>query len=910
MKIDCPHCRKSISITHPKAGRFKPRCSGCGKPFGLQIDDSVPPKVRVGRLAVKAAASQTVAVARRSVTVPSTDATIDEETAGGVAVDETIDSAAGDANLDQTMPSRMVPAVSAAGEPTVDSATGLSGGPGVDDAMPARLGGFRLTRPLGAGAMGAVYLARQMSLDRDVAIKVIRGRWAQNPTTLARFIREAYAAAKLSHHNVVGVHDFGQDGGTHYFAMECLTGGSLADRLKQSGPMRPRAAATAIVQAARGLAHAHAAGMVHRDIKPANLLIGPGGIVKVADLGLVKAPDVADEPIGVVEQTVGVQGGSTATAMGSTMGTPAYMPPEQADDAAGVDHRADIYSLGCTMYALMAGRSPFAGSTTTQTLAAHRSGPVPDLAKTVPAAGPELASIVTRCLQKSPDDRYRSLAEMINDLQRYLGGGEVATTAVTAKQNEELQQQSRRFADEPLAKLRVPVAAAGIGAAVVLTLVLLATAPVWAVMPFAALPGGIVWTLAIAATGGRNTLATHARSWLLTRPARWWLTTVVGGVLVVAGLFITSTWLPAVIGLTIGSAAGAGYAAGLLVQVHRRRDPVLAEINKTLRSVRLSGAGEDAVRQSIVDAAGRDWEELYETLFGYEEMIEARTTRLAAGEARTRRRFWTWRDRPIESLRRAGREQKAEADEAKLCDVERRGLEASGVSPADARRQARQVAAAWMAQSEEFGRVESSATDLAIAAAAKRERIKAMMAEARSGKYRPTHSGPPAVVRWLLGGQIRFVLAASLAVVFGLWLQHNGLTDRDRLQSMGQAATRAATAAARQAQSGGVSGVALDKITTDPAMAIGQLQPLDWPLIGPLVSHFGTGAAALMLGVLSLAGGWRISLVAIPAAALGVAGPSLGVPDFGPPGLLAGVLAVVIGWVGAWCVRDRRPVAY
>ncbi|MEZ6108725.1 MAG: serine/threonine-protein kinase [Pirellulaceae bacterium] len=158
-----------------------------------------------------------------------------------------------------------------------------------------RLGGYRLLKELGRGGMGSVYLAKQLSLGRRVAIKTIRGKWASNPRAIARFIREAYAAAQLVHHNVVQIYDLDQDNGTNFFSMELVTGGSLDDVIKKEGKLEPRRAATLLLQAARGLKFAHDHGMVHRDVKPANLMINSEGLVKVADLGLVKTPGMGHE---------------------------------------------------------------------------------------------------------------------------------------------------------------------------------------------------------------------------------------------------------------------------------------------------------------------------------------------------------------------------------------------------------------------------------------------------------------------------------------------------------------------------------------------------------------------------------------------------------------------------------------
>src|SRR5262249_2066622 len=150
--------------------------------------------------------------------------------------------------------------------------------------------GYRIERELGRGGMGAVYLALQLSLDRPVALKVMSKRWAHDPVFVARFTREAYAAAQLSHPNIVQIPDIGEVDGARFFSMEYVRGQSLAEVLRKNGKLDPETAVGYVLQAARGLKHAHSRGMIHRDIKPDNLLLDEQGLVKVADLGLVKTP--------------------------------------------------------------------------------------------------------------------------------------------------------------------------------------------------------------------------------------------------------------------------------------------------------------------------------------------------------------------------------------------------------------------------------------------------------------------------------------------------------------------------------------------------------------------------------------------------------------------------------------------
>lgn len=287
----------------------------------------------------------------------------------------------------------------------------------------ARLGGYQIIKELGVGGMGSVYLARQLSLDRPCALKTIQAQWASNPRVIARFIREAYAAAQLTHHNVVQIYDLGQDGGTNFFSMELVQGGSLEDQLKNKGKLAPKLAATLILQAARGLKFAHDHGMVHRDIKPANLMLTSDGFLKIADLGLVKTQS-ADESItendADTQKLMLASARSQVTMQGASMGTPAYMAPEQAMDATNVDKRADIYSLGCTFYALLTGKPPFEGKTVLEVLSKHKMEKIVRPEMVVTGLPKALGDIIEKMTEKKIEDRYQDMDELINDLEVFL----------------------------------------------------------------------------------------------------------------------------------------------------------------------------------------------------------------------------------------------------------------------------------------------------------------------------------------------------------------------------------------------------------------------------------------------------------------------------------------------------------
>ena len=271
------------------------------------------------------------------------------------------------------------------------------------------LGSYKILDQIGRGGMGTVYLAEHTSLRRKVAVKVLAGQQATTDEATTQFYREAQAAAALDHPNIVKVYDIGRFGSTHYIAMEYVDGQTLA-QLLAAGPVPFEAAADYAAQAAAGLQAAGDRGFVHRDIKPENLIVDRAGTLKILDLGLAHAID-----------------GDRATPdTGSVQGTPDYIAPEQALNGP-VDTRTDIYSLGVTLYALLTGRPPFAG-TTSQKLLQHQLNAAPpfgDLPTRPPA---ELERVVAKMMAKRPVDRYQQPADVIDALAPWLSPSALAAT--------------------------------------------------------------------------------------------------------------------------------------------------------------------------------------------------------------------------------------------------------------------------------------------------------------------------------------------------------------------------------------------------------------------------------------------------------------------------------------------------
>lgn len=281
------------------------------------------------------------------------------------------------------------------------------------EAIPGtRLDHFEVGARLGQGGMGAVYEGWDTSLDRPVAIKMLRDDVTTSRTQEDRFLREARAQAKLNHPNVVHIYYIGRrparDGGSEgslYFAMERIDGESLEDVVERGQRLDPEAARQYMIQVARGLRAAARAGIIHRDVKPSNLMLDSDGFVKIADFGLAK-------PLGQDAEI---------TQDGALVGSPLYMSPEQARNEA-LDHRSDMYSLGATFFHLLTGRPPFEGGTALAVIAQHLQDAPPKVRERSPEVPEKLAAVIDRLLSKKPKDRFPSYDALIEALEQAAPG--------------------------------------------------------------------------------------------------------------------------------------------------------------------------------------------------------------------------------------------------------------------------------------------------------------------------------------------------------------------------------------------------------------------------------------------------------------------------------------------------------
>ena len=330
---------------------------------------------------------------------------------------------------------------------------------------------YTLVEPLGDGGMAEVYLARDNSLGREVALKVLRERYADDEEFVERFRREAISAAALNHPNVVQVYDRGRtEDGAFYMAMEYVPGGTLKERMKAEGSLAPREAAEIASQVADALAVAHDRGIVHRDVKPQNVLLAASGEAKVSDFGIARAAST-----------------ETMTQTDAVLGTLAYMSPEQVRGER-VGPASDLYSLGVVLYEMLTGNLPYRGDDPIATAMKHLDEEPPHPRETNPAVPEELDALVVRLLAKAPGDRYAGAASLSEDLRRIRDGLPPLATGIGDTATRQLPRDTPEGGPAPAqpgARRSDPPSGPGRGRSLVVPLV--------ALLVGVALIGGLAW---------------------------------------------------------------------------------------------------------------------------------------------------------------------------------------------------------------------------------------------------------------------------------------------------------------------------------------------------------------------------------------------------------------------------------
>ncbi|MCC7334305.1 MAG: serine/threonine protein kinase [Pirellulaceae bacterium] len=945
LRIKCPHCEHALQIQSPKVGRFKPTCSGCKQPFVLVIDEHdgqtrartgkpKPPVHDSTRLDTSPAESvetdSPAAVTKPALdgeqTLPfgslGTQATqgleekppIKEQATTGFS----FDTVAAKTNKvleghDPSSPilvgSQAKTAVASQVPAGASKATSGSGAEASSSLVPSgRLGGYRIVRALGSGGMGAVFLAKQLSLDRNVALKTIQARWASNPRAIARFVREAYAAAQLTHHNVAQIYDLGQDHDTNFFSMELVDGGSLDELLTKHKHLPPQRAAALIVQAARGLQFAHDHGMVHRDIKPANMMLTKEGVLKICDLGLVKTPDYveSDATNDADKNVLLASARSQVTGMGSTMGTPAYMAPEQAQDAASVDHRADIYALGCTFFALLTGKPPFSEGTALEIISKKATESIPREPLAMHDVPNELAAIVERMTATKPDQRYQSLSDCIHDLEAYIAGLEPSASGVPSSQHvDRLEAVVEQLTAAGLSKMHAllpPIYLLAVG--------LLFVMGVWlswkvglSVLLFGLLTPPLV-SLISGMAGGESPVGSRLRSLLLTSSWSDWLMWCVALLISALVAWVTGLVGSLLIAVLLAAGVAAGYYFGIVKPLRMQREPALKDARRLLKELRMGGMPEEKLRSFVAEQAEGEWELLYESLFGYDALRDARRTLKERGLLVGKKRRQPWRDMIVDRLEAIVDARRQKDAQQVLSNIECKGLVAEGVSPAEAKSQALARAVTLVDVASQV----RQSQNMHVAGETpeqKRLRIKRMLASARSGAIKPSMAGRASsqLLTWLLGGRTRFVVGSLMIAGCALWMRQNDLFNPQSLQQAQTMATDLASTASDLASTA-QSAIAGDReqaakhaadkqeelvaasselksTVNKMASSLGNTQPLNVPVIGRLFDSSASGIIGLLILASCVLSGWRYSLFALPAAAITLLGAHVGIPSLG-----------------------------
>jgi serine/threonine protein kinase len=782
--IECPYCDHRVNLKAAKPGRFRPNCPKCGKAFFLLIPEHAGAAIQV-----RGMPSDTMVAPIGGGGTSDRRSLIFEETPVPDDQSSVVAFANGSSHTDQT------------GEPFIEHAKTSPGGrpvPGSHQSsgstpppsrhdksfLKAQVKGYAIERELGRGGMGFVYLARQLSLNRPVALKVMSKRWATDPVFVARFTREAYAAAQLSHPNIVQIHDIGEVEGTRFFSMEYVRGRSLSELVRNQGKLDPETAVGYVLQAARGLKHAHDRGMIHRDVKPDNLLLDEQGLVKVADLGLVKTPTTqrSDDQLSNSSSRSGLNAlPNDMTGARIALGTPAYMSPEQCRDAATVDQRADIYSLGCTLYVMVTGRPPFQGTTDVELMTKHVYDALVPPEQIVARVPKEVSAVIQRMMAKHPDDRFQTMGEVIRTLEAWLGVHHTGTFSPQEEQISKLEMFTLQFNDASTAVLRRRIIT-GFFSILALTsvLILFFGKPGWAFGLVGLAVQSMMAYFVLDGIARRGHFFTRTRQFLMGLSWGDWVVGVAGlGLfcILLAMLKVFWIWIGfGVIGIGLGFALRYGLDRGVEAE---RRSP-LEGCERLLRRLRVQGLDEEELRQFVAKFAGRYWEEFFETIFGYEAKLAARAVLLRGGSAGAREKHASWREPLIAAMERIEKSRREARERKLLQSIEQAQLLATGASPEVAENQARAAAEAMVQAAGQVREAEVERVRVAYAQhinnAPVNVRSAVLASEQNPFAFVPTPRDPAGrIIGILVGPQVRAAIASLLLTGCALWVHQNAL---------------------------------------------------------------------------------------------------------------------------------------
>jgi len=826
--IHCPSCGDAIAIRDTRPGRFRIECPKCGNPFELTI-----PGGPGGAMVVEA---------RGLAAAPAfdPDATVDQESPPLASPAPAPRPARDDTTLDEVLP-RLAPPPDPIAQP------------------PRSLGGYRVGPLLATIRAGASYRATRRATGRGVALAIVRARWATDAGFLARFAREAYAAAQLSHPNLAPVVDLGVDRGLAFAASDALAGAPLSDPARGRAGLDRLARAAAILQAARGLRHAHEQQVFHRDLTLDKIRVDDQGLVRLAEVGLGLAPET---PVAPAVAPVAPDGAAPAT------------PPAPAPHSAAAA-REDVAALGRALRSLIAGEQGGRG------------------------LPPGLAEVARRMAGEGSERPYPDLGAAVRALEAELGvTGPFAPTDAEAA---EFEAAAAAFDEPPLARAR-PLVALGGSASLALFVALLLVLG----RPLAAL--GAVAFAGLAAAGlaafrglaGRSPIFERAREWLLGGGTGDRLTALAAaalavGALAAAGRLVAWAFLAAI---AVGLAAA--YHFALDRPVDRDRAAAIGRARALLRTLRRRGVDEDDVRRFAARQPGRRWEEFFEALFGHDALRSARDRWGPDAGGKRRPRHAPWRDPVVAALDSLIAGRRRERDLALFAPIEERGLEARGVNLLTARRKGRRIAEASVALAGQYRRSADGSLGLPLMNALLRatERPEEFLASPEIAEA----AAPPAwreallaALRVAFGPRARFLAGAVLLAGSLVWMEQNRIISAEEAKRAVLSATEDREKGVTEAGDIGRKLVASVQGIKDAAT---ETRPLSLPFLSPGLARrldgFGLGVGGLILVLSAATRGPRLAAFAVPGALIAVLGARLSDPAARTLGV-ASLAALAVG---------------
>mgnify|MGYP001063295264 CR=1 FL=1 len=875
MVIHCPSCNHAIRIVDVRPGRFSPNCPDCGATFQLTI-----PTEGLGPI---------VSAAEK----PSA---------------EPVESA----------PSLEALPVSIDAPEPVFTIGRLPRG------TPRRIGRYLVLRLLGRSPRGKSLLARPTSLAGPVVLKLVEADRADDPIFVERHLREAMAAAQLDSPYLAPIVEIGRAGSSTYTALEYLPGASLAEELARRGPIDGRQAAAWILQAARGLAVAHAQGIWHRDVKPENLRLSPDGLVVVDDLGLETTPSLAAAESGRDQEGRKGPRGRGATASQdaapasskiarAAAGTPTFMAPEQARDAILVDGRADVYSLGCTFYNLVTGRPPFDRRNASELISGHQNEPIVAPREFAPSLPHALSDVILTMCRKTPEERYPSMDVVVDVLENWLGLRSGPKTTDERGYNEAIQQAAHVLTESPAAKLRRLTLLGAGGAWLAFLLLLVALGAYQVALVIAGF--GLLTSAALALTSKSSWpsgLADLAREVLLGDGPRSWIVTGVG-LVVLVGLVLKSGLVCSLLflGLCVGSLIGA-FHYFVDRPFAAESSQAVAGVADALRRLRQAGYDERKLRAKLADAAGRGWEPLFAAVFGDRATAAERLRRLYDPSAGVLSGRLSWKSAVERGLAGVLERRRDRRLQRLFEQVEEARLEAEGVNQMTARRRSWRIAKALILAAAEW-RDEQHA--LAGDSATPRAVGPTLPQRLRNAVEEPDHvlaphesgAGPlrrqfDALSALAFGRSARLAVGALLLAGLAFWSHTHQVVTAEQV---GEAATQVGRIARQAAENADPS--LLQDIEVDVQVERAKLfQPLGEPWLPESLRAIlaaNLGAAGLLLVFAALFRSLVVGGFAFLAAAIILFGPALGLtsawlsPHFSPPAqaMVVGVAVLVVG---------------